>query len=206
VGRDASDEKRLSPADLVIASVSSAAAAVIVHALWKPGTVIAAALTPILMSLLAEALRRPAELVRVRTGSSDGGRATVEVHRSRPRWGRAVVIGLAAFGLGAAGLTAAEAVLNRAFAERAGDTTLFDGERRPAPARTPDSPSPTAGPTPRDGAAAEPERRSVPPERSSPAPTPTPTPTVSPPMQPTPAPAAPTPQPRLELPDQVQQE
>ena len=46
VGRDASDEKRLSPADLVIASVSSAAAAVIVHALWKPGTVIAAALTP----------------------------------------------------------------------------------------------------------------------------------------------------------------
>lgn len=64
MGRDASDEKRLSLADLVIASVSSAAAAVIVHALWKPGTVIAAARTPILMSLFAEALRRPAELAQ----------------------------------------------------------------------------------------------------------------------------------------------
>ncbi len=203
MGRDASDEKRLSPADLVIASVSSAAAAVIVHALWKPGTVIAAALTPILMSLFAEALRRPAALVRVRTGSGDGGRATVEVHRSRPRWGRAVVIGLAAFGLGAAGLTAAELVLNRAFAERARDTTLFDGERRPAPARTPDSASPTAEPTPTTDARRD---RKSPSKRPEPTPTPTPTPTASRPMQPTPAPAAPTPQPRSELPDQVQQE
>jgi hypothetical protein len=202
VGRDTSDERRLSPVDLVIASVSSAAAAVIVHALWKPGTVIAAALTPILMSLFAEALRRPAELVRVRTGSGDGGRATVEVHRSRPRWGRAVVIGLAAFGLGAAGLTAAEVVLNRALAERSGDTTLFGGERRPVPARTPDSASPTAEPTPTTGARRD---RTSPSERPEPRPTPTPTPTVSPPMQPTPTPAAPTPQPRSELPDQVQQ-
>jgi hypothetical protein len=203
VGRDPSDERRLSPADLAIASVSSAAAAVIVHALWKPGTVIAAALTPILMSLFAEALRRPAELMRVRTGSGDGGRATVELHRSRPRWGRAVVIGLAAFGLGAAGLTAAEVVLNRALAERSGDTTLFDGERRPAPARTPDSASPTAEPTPTTDARRD---RTSPSERSEPTPTPTPTPTVSPPMQPTPTPAAPTPQSRSELPDQVQQE
>jgi hypothetical protein len=203
VSRDASDEKRLSPADLVIASVSSAAAAVIVHALWKPGTVIAAALTPILVSLFAEALRRPAELVRVRTGSGDGGRATVEVHRSRPRWGRAVVIGLAAFGLGAAGLTAAEVVLNRAFAERAGDTTLFDDERRSSPAGTPDSASPTADPTPTTDARRD---RKSPSKRPEPTPTPTPTPTVSRPMQPTPTPADPTPQPRSELPDQVQQE
>jgi hypothetical protein len=203
VGRDVSDEKRLSPADLVIASVSSAAAAVIVHALWKPGTVIAAALTPILMSLFAEALRRPAELVRVRTDSGASARATVEVVGSRRRWGRAVVIGLAAFGLGAAGLTAAEVVLNRALAERAGDTTLFDGERRPAPARTPDSASPTAEP-----ATTTDDRRDreSPSERPEPTPTPTPTPTVSRPMQPTPTPAAPTPQPGSELPDQVQQE
>ena len=203
MGRDASDERRLSLTDLVIASVSSAAAAVIVHALWKPGTVIAAALTPILMSLFAEALRRPAELVRVRTDSGASGRATVEVHRSRGRWGRAVVIGLAAFGLGAAGLTAAELVLNRAFGERARDTTLFDGERRPAPARTPDSASPTAEPTPTTDARRD---RKSPSKRPEPTPTPTPTPTVSPPMQPTPAPTAPTPQPRSELPDQVQQE
>ena len=137
------------------------------------------------MSLFAEALRRPAELVRVRTGSGDGGRATVEVHRSRPRWGRAVVIGLAAFGLGAASLTAAELVLNRAFAERARDTTLFDGERRPAPARTPDSASPTAEPATTDAR----RDRTSPSERPGPTPTatrtapaqPTPTPTVSPP-------------------------
>ena len=57
-GLPASDENRRSPADLIIASASSAAAAVVVHALWKPGTVIAAALTPILMSLFAEALSR----------------------------------------------------------------------------------------------------------------------------------------------------
>jgi hypothetical protein len=181
VGRDASDERRLSPTDLVIASVSSAAAAVIVHALWKPGTVIAAALTPILMSLFAEALRRPAELVRVRTDSGASGRAPVEVHRSRPRWGRAVVIGLAAFGLGAAGLTAAEVVLNRAFAERAGDTTLFDRERRPAPARTPASASPTAEPTATTDARRD---RTSPSDRSGP----TPTATRTPPAQPTPTP------------------
>jgi len=116
VGRDASDERSLSLTNLVIASVSSAAAAVIVHALWKPGTVVAAALTPVLMSLFAEALRRPAELVRVRTGAGDPGRATVEVHHSSRRWGRAVVVGLAAFVLGAVALTASEALLNRAIA------------------------------------------------------------------------------------------
>ena len=60
-------------ANLVIASLSSAAAAV-----DRPRAVEARhghrrRVTPILMSLFAEALRRPAERVRVRTGSGDGG-------------------------------------------------------------------------------------------------------------------------------------
>jgi hypothetical protein len=97
--RDSSDDKGLSLPGLVIASVSSAATAVVVHALWKPGTVLSAAVTPVLMTLFAEALRRPAERVVVRTGGG-GHHATIDAERPRRRWGRAVAAGLAAFALG----------------------------------------------------------------------------------------------------------
>ena len=47
-----------SPLTLVVASVSSAAAAVVVRELWAPGTIASAALTPSLIALFAELLHR----------------------------------------------------------------------------------------------------------------------------------------------------
>src|SRR5438874_9295489 len=78
---------------LVIASVSSAAAAVVVHQLWPPGTIPSAALTPVLVELFAAGLRRV-----------------------NPRWLEAAALGLVAFACGAAGLTAGELIVQRSVA------------------------------------------------------------------------------------------
>jgi hypothetical protein len=185
-GRDSPSGNGLSLTSLIIGSVSSAAAAVVVHALWEPGTIIGAATTPVLMALFAEALRRPAERVKLSAGQ-----------RSR----RAVVAGLAAFALGAVGLTVSELVLDRAIADREDGTTLFGGATRSAPSPDLLPASPTPEPTPTDRRSAdEPQdrgRRSGRPERSGPTPTATPTPTRTAPAQPTPSitptPPAPTP-------------
>ena len=134
--RDSSDDKGLSLTGLVIASVSSAAAAVVVHTLWEPGTIFGAALTPVLMTLFAEALRRPAERVTVRRRGGDAHDATIEVERPRRRGRRAVLSGLAAFALGAAGLTVTELVLDRAVADREAGTTLLDRGKQPSPSAT----------------------------------------------------------------------
>src|SRR3954464_14943164 len=56
----------LSLQTLVIAAAASAAAAVIVSHLWKDGTVIAAAMTPVIVTLVKEALARPMESELVR--------------------------------------------------------------------------------------------------------------------------------------------
>ena len=62
-----SDEKRtqggLSATTLLIAGVASATAAIVVPMLWRPGTVFAAAMTPIVVALVSETLRRPVESV-----------------------------------------------------------------------------------------------------------------------------------------------
>src|SRR3954451_25285931 len=51
---------------LVIAAAASAAAAVIVSHLWKGGTVIAAAMTPVIVAIVKELLARPMESEIVR--------------------------------------------------------------------------------------------------------------------------------------------
>src|SRR4051812_50224364 len=53
------EERRLNTRTLTIASVASASAAAVTSQLWIPGTWIAAALTPVLVTLLSEALHRP---------------------------------------------------------------------------------------------------------------------------------------------------
>lgn len=50
----------LSVVDLAIAAISSAAAALIVSQFWKGGTAISAAVTPVLVTLIREALAKPA--------------------------------------------------------------------------------------------------------------------------------------------------
>ena len=57
------EERRLNTRTLTIASVASAAAAAVTSQLWIAGTWIAAALTPVLVTLLSEALNRPTERI-----------------------------------------------------------------------------------------------------------------------------------------------
>ena len=54
----------LSLTTLLLASASAAAAALIVPMIWERGTVVASAITPIIVSLVSEALRRPVEKVK----------------------------------------------------------------------------------------------------------------------------------------------
>jgi hypothetical protein len=57
------EERRLNTRTLTIASVASASAAAVTSQLWIAGTWIAAALTPVLVTLISEALHRPTERV-----------------------------------------------------------------------------------------------------------------------------------------------
>jgi hypothetical protein len=53
----------LSVTTLLLASASAAAAAMIVPMIWQRGTLVAAAVTPVIVSLVSEALKRPVERV-----------------------------------------------------------------------------------------------------------------------------------------------
>jgi hypothetical protein len=62
------EERRLNLRTLAIASVASAVAAAVTSQLWFAGTWIAAAITPVLVSLVSELLHRPTEVIaRART-------------------------------------------------------------------------------------------------------------------------------------------
>ena len=53
----------LSPKTLLIAGAASAIAAIVVPTFWEPGTVFAAAMTPIIVSVVSELLKHPTEKV-----------------------------------------------------------------------------------------------------------------------------------------------
>jgi hypothetical protein len=57
------DQRTLSIKTLLIAAGASAAAAIVIPILWRPGTVFAAAMTPVVVALVSEMLRRPVETV-----------------------------------------------------------------------------------------------------------------------------------------------
>lgn len=67
---------------VLIAAVASAAAALIVRQIWQPGVVMGAAITPVIVTLVSEALKRPAERLTVvterRAVPVPGGRAQIE--------------------------------------------------------------------------------------------------------------------------------
>ena len=60
------EQRSLSVRTLVIASVASAAAAVLTSLFWTRGTPIAAALTPVIVALVSELLHRPADVLSQR--------------------------------------------------------------------------------------------------------------------------------------------
>ena len=49
----------LSVTTLIVAALSAAAAALLVPMIWEPGTVVASAVTPVIVALVAETLRHP---------------------------------------------------------------------------------------------------------------------------------------------------
>jgi hypothetical protein len=57
------EERRLNTRTLTIASIASATAAAVTSQLWIAGTWIAAALTPVLVALISEAMHRPTERI-----------------------------------------------------------------------------------------------------------------------------------------------
>jgi hypothetical protein len=78
------EERRLNTRTLTIASVASASAAAVTSQLWIAGTWFAAALTPVLVALISEAMHRPTERI-ARAWSSESDTARVSRAQSPTR-------------------------------------------------------------------------------------------------------------------------
>jgi hypothetical protein len=121
----------LSLQTLVIASLSSLAAALFIHKFWQGGAILGAAVTPVIVALVSEGLRKPVEVVTTRTGRTREQTAVnpppvvapredkfgiwEEQKKARPVHFRlALATGLVAFGIAAFFLTGAELVLGGA--------------------------------------------------------------------------------------------
>lgn len=194
---------------LVISALAAVAAAVIVPMIWERGTLVATAMTPVIVALVSEALSKPATRITSATKTVTRRSATgaavrdpdfdplppeereVAVReddpfglRSRPpvrhHWKLALATGAAAFAIAVAGLTMSELVLGGPATKDSGDTTFFSGSQRETPTPT-TTPTPTPTETPEATETAEP--------------TATPTPTAAPTETPAPLDAAPTPTP-----------
>jgi hypothetical protein len=145
------EERRLNMRTLTIASAASAAAAAVTSQLWIAGTWIAAALTPVLVALISEALHRPTErVVRARTtrraAAGSGAAATspklvepdlgpIRIYRqpgSRPSrrriaLGVVAATGALAFVIGIVALTTVDLVSGGSVGKGSGRTTLLGG-------------------------------------------------------------------------------
>ena len=192
---------------LVVTAVASAAAAYVTSQLWAPGTLAAAAFTPVLVALLKEMLFKPVEVVTravpvrgvVRSapppGHPDDVRETPEVieariaqlgeapgisrsGRGRLSWQPAVVTGLLGFIIAAVIITVPELVAGSSASGGERGTTFFGGKK--SSSSTPTDTNTTT--TPDDN-----ESEVVPPASTVTVPPPAETITVPPPS-PTPVP------------------
>ena len=147
---------RLSVLTLVIASVSSVIAAVVVSRVWGPGTLFGAAATPLIITLVGELLRKPAEVITVvrtpagtqvrepgaprlreiDTGALEAGDTVVAAPAAarrprRPALLAALGTGLVAFVIGIVLLTSGELVLGgSSVGSEDKRTTVFGGPAR----------------------------------------------------------------------------
>jgi hypothetical protein len=200
---------------LVISAVAAVAAAVVVPMIWERGTLIATAMTPVIVAVVSEALRKPAEVITSTTKRSATGLAVRSPERFdplppeerdhapdvreddpfglrapvRPRvlhhWKLALVTGVCAFVLAVVFLTGSELVFGGPATKDSGRTTFFGSRSTPTA-------TPTA--TPQDDEAtptATPEATETP----TPTATPTATPTVTPSPMAAPPATTPTPTP-----------
>ena len=154
------EERRLNTRTLTIASVASASAAAVTSQLWIAGTWIAAALTPVLVAMISEAMHRPTERIARAWTSEREMRATqaatptrrepttvsgtagpVRVYRqSGPRTTmltkRRIAIGTVAataaiaFAIGILALTTVDLVSGGSVGKGSGRSTLFSGSDR----------------------------------------------------------------------------
>jgi hypothetical protein len=144
---------------LIVAAISAVVAATVVSRLWQPGTVMATAMTPVLVTLIKEALERPARRVSSIAGRAaavpvapepearpepigsppavvvthDEGLTPMRVYRPerrvRRRWKLALATGLLAFLIAVAAMTLPELVAGRSVVSAKHDTTIFGGQR-----------------------------------------------------------------------------
>jgi hypothetical protein len=200
---------------LVVTAVASAAAAYVTSQIWAPGTLAAAAFTPVLVALLKEMLVKPVEVVTravpvrgvVRSASSTGEPAdaphekpeAIEARiaqlgeapgssrpgRARRNWQLAVITGLLGFIIAAVIITVPELVAGSSASGGGRDTTFFGGEKGASSAPTDTTTTTTTTPD---------ETETVPPASTVTVPPPAETITVPPPS-PTPVPEEQTPPP-----------
>ena len=195
---------------LVISAAAAVAAAVIIPMIWERGTLIATAMTPVIVALVSEGLRKPAEVITATTKRSATGLAVRSPERFEPlppderdhapavreddpfglrapaprrvtrHWKVALATGGCAFVLAVVFLTGSELVFGGPATKDGGRTTFFGSRSTPTA-------TPTA--TPQDDEAtptATPEATETP----TPTPTPTATPTATPSPMTAPAPSA----------------
>jgi hypothetical protein len=148
--RETRSSSGISLQTLVIASVSSLAAAIVVHEVWRGGAIIGAAITPLIVGIVGEALRRPVDRL---SAAREGGRRLPEgrtrdvapasrqrgddpfglweERRTRRSRGRTwlvlgIVTGVIGFAIAAFALTGSELVFGGAVAGPK-KTTIFGG-------------------------------------------------------------------------------
>jgi hypothetical protein len=145
------EQRRLSIRTLAIASLASAAAAVVTSQFWVHGTWVAAAMTPVIVAVVSELLNRPTEAVarrittdrtvvlppreqpgpepipdqvKVYGGGRGGGR--------RKKFAVGLVAGTAAlaFAIAAAALTVPELITGQSIGHGDRGTTIFGGKKK----------------------------------------------------------------------------
>ena len=192
----------LSLKTLAIAGAASATAAFLVPMIWEPGTVFAAAMTPIIVTVMTELLRRPADTV------SAVAKRTTATPSLKPRRVEPVqepheefdplappppedVAHLRTFVCAVVFVTGSQLLAGKSIGGDNGNSTTFfngssrrdrdrDGEQQtPTPTKTPEkdatrtpTPTPSATPTPTQTPTVTPAP-SVAPQSASPVPSPT---------------------------------
>jgi hypothetical protein len=161
------EERRSNALTLVIASVASASAALVVSQLWIAGTWIAAAATPVLVALFSELLHRPTE--RITRGITSDRAALAESSAERPEieppvriyrtgsatqartrrrkiaYGAVFTTAAIALAIAVAALTIPELVAGQSVGRNNGRTTFFGGggKKKAKQQQTPTTPTTT---------------------------------------------------------------
>lgn len=208
------DKGGLQLSTLLISSLAAVAAAIVVPTFWERGSLIATAVTPIIVALVTEALNRPAKVIttvptRVRRkpaavgageervsrwGDEDdpfGLRTPERAPRRRFPWKLGIITGLVAAVIGAGVVTASELAIfgHSVGGGKSRSTSVFGGSNDRSPSDEEETPTPTATASPTE----EPTETATPEATETVTPEATETPTAVPSTTATPDPLQATP-------------